>query len=210
MASMFERLGYVVQQTPYVGDYGRDAILQKDGEKLLLECKRYGDISTVGRPEIQKFHSAIISDRAKSGFFVTTNKFTAKAKKHAAKLGITPIDGNELLRYLIKSKQSTFENDQYSSMCSACGEKVMHNLRSPKPVICANGHTVEPTLNFDDLFGSATGAIAHLCARCGAPMKLRTGKNGQFWGCSNYVTTACSYTLNDSEAHGRSRKRRRK
>ena len=33
------------------------------------------------------------------------------------------------------------------------------------------------------------------CPRCGAPMFLRNGKNGSFWGCSNYPD--CKMTVND-------------
>ena len=37
------------------------------------------------------------------------------------------------------------------------------------------------------------------CPRCGAPMFLRNGKNGSFWGCSNYPE--CNMTANDN--HGK-------
>ena len=33
------------------------------------------------------------------------------------------------------------------------------------------------------------------CPRCGAPMLLRNGKNGAFWGCSNYPE--CRFTADD-------------
>lgn len=33
------------------------------------------------------------------------------------------------------------------------------------------------------------------CPRCGAPMLLRNGKNGAFWGCSNYPE--CKMTADD-------------
>ena len=33
------------------------------------------------------------------------------------------------------------------------------------------------------------------CPRCGAPMFLRKGKNGAFWGCSNYPD--CKMTADD-------------
>jgi hypothetical protein len=44
IAGMFLRLGYSVEQTPYSNDYGRDAIMMRDGRKALLECKRYGEV----------------------------------------------------------------------------------------------------------------------------------------------------------------------
>ena len=33
------------------------------------------------------------------------------------------------------------------------------------------------------------------CPRCGAPMLLRNGKNGAFWGCANYPE--CKMTADD-------------
>jgi restriction endonuclease Mrr len=92
IARMFERLGYVVKQTPYSNDFGRDVILSKGGEKFLLECKRYGAARQSGRPELQKFHSAMISDRAKRGFFVTTGSFSKDALEFSSTVSIEPID----------------------------------------------------------------------------------------------------------------------
>lgn len=37
----------------------------------------------------------------------------------------------------------------------------------------------------------------HVCAKCGAPMVLRYGKNGQFYGCTNFLK--CKYTENYKE-----------
>lgn len=37
IAAMFQRLGYDVEQTPYSNDYGRDAIITREGKKVLLE-----------------------------------------------------------------------------------------------------------------------------------------------------------------------------
>jgi hypothetical protein len=46
VAKMFRRMGYAVEQTPYVNDHGRDAIMTKNGKKIILECKRYADGQT--------------------------------------------------------------------------------------------------------------------------------------------------------------------
>lgn len=100
MAEVFRRLGYEVKQTPYVNDHGRDAIMHKDGKKFLLECKRYAAGRTSGRPELQKFHSAIMTDKADRGFFVTTGGFTTGAKKFAASEPIGLISGETLLKIM--------------------------------------------------------------------------------------------------------------
>jgi HJR/Mrr/RecB family endonuclease len=198
IANMYNRLGYTVEQTPYSNDYGRDAILQKDGEKFLLECKRYGEGVVVGRPELQKFHSAIMSDQAKLGFFVTTGTFSEGAIEFATTVPIKIIDGNELIRLMFQSKSDPSQDDTYNSMCRQCGEIVQHYLRSPKSVMCPNGHMIEPTLDADKLFAGSP-----LCIKCGTPMRLIRGRAGLFWGCSRYPN--CRYT----RSYGRSARSKR-
>ena len=155
IARMFKRLGYAVKQTPYSNDYGRDAILMKNGEKFLLECKRYNEDCSSGRPDLQKFHSAIISDKVKKGFFVTTGKFTQGAQEFAATAAIDLIDTNELLRLMFESLKGASQDDSYSSLCLECGHTVIHNVRSPANALCNNGHTVSPTLSVDELLDNA-------------------------------------------------------
>jgi len=184
IARMFERLGYAVKQTPYANDYGRDAILMKAGEKFLLECKKYADDGLSGRPDLQKFHSAIISDKAKRGFFVTTGGFTSGAVEFAATAPIDLIGAHELLRLMFKSVNGVSQDDSYSSRCLECGDVVKHHIRSPENALCRNGHTVPATLSIDDLL--ETDPRSQQCARCGAPTRLVNGKKGKFWGCTKY------------------------
>jgi hypothetical protein len=180
IARMFERLGYAVKQTPYANDYGRDAILLKAGEKFLLECKRYAENGSCGRPDLQKFHSAIISDNAKRGFFVTTGGFTSGAVEFAATARIDLIGAHDLLRLMFKSLNGASQDDSYSSRCLECGDVVKHRIRSPENALCRNGHTVPATLSIDDLLPRS-----RQCARCGAPMRLINGKKGSFGGVQN-------------------------
>ena len=147
IARMFERLGYEVKQTPYVNDHGRDAILMKNGKKFLLECKRYGEGGSSGRPDLQKFHSAITTDDAVSGFFVTTGQFTNEARKFSAKVPINLIDENQLVRMMFESKPTARDDDSYRSMCHQCEEIVNHRLRAPRSVRCRNGHEIAPTFD---------------------------------------------------------------
>jgi len=81
---MFERLHYGhVQVMPYVGDKGRDLIIHDPhGTKIIVECKHHPS-GTIGRPVIQKLHSAVITEKAVKGILVTTGKFSAEAIAHA-------------------------------------------------------------------------------------------------------------------------------
>jgi tetratricopeptide (TPR) repeat protein len=147
IARLFKRLGYQVEQTPFVNDGGRDLILTKDGQKFLAECKRYKDGNTSGRPDLQKFYAAILADAAVSGFFVTAGGFSKEAKAYARTVPITLVDQHDLKRMMFQSSPEA--TDDYSSMCLQCSETVHHQLRKPQTIKCPNGHQVAPTLNIE-------------------------------------------------------------
>ena len=68
-----------------VADGGRDLIIETpNGEKIIVECKFYA--GTVGRPIVQKLHSAVITSHADRGIVITTGRFSPAAVKHAKSL----------------------------------------------------------------------------------------------------------------------------
>ncbi|MBI1210455.1 MAG: hypothetical protein GC190_03255 [Alphaproteobacteria bacterium] len=201
VAALFKQLGYEVEQTPYSNDAGRDAVMHKGGHVFLLECKKYDENSQSGRPDLQKFHSAIVTDKAIKGFFVTTGTVTREATEFAQKVPIEVVDGPALLRLMTDARGAGVNDDRYHSACVECGRVVSHRLREPVTVFCANGHIVRPTISVNDLL-NASGAGVLVCRRCGGQMRRVNGRNGPFWGCSNYPN--CRYT----RSIGRQRRRR--
>lgn len=80
---IFERAGYGrVEELPLVGDGGRDLIIHTAQGKIVVECKHRPNTS-LGRPIIQKLHSAVISEGAVKGIVVTTGGFSKQAIEHA-------------------------------------------------------------------------------------------------------------------------------
>jgi ssDNA-binding Zn-finger/Zn-ribbon topoisomerase 1 len=190
IAEMFKRLGFEVEQTAYSGDCGRDGILKKQGKKYLYECKRYGDNTKVGRPEIQKLHSAMVFDGAETGYFVSTGSFTKEAADYASSCKIELIDGSALLKRLVESYPPVSDGDVYLSICRQCGERVRHRLRTPEDVLCSKGHVVAPSLNIDEVIFDPEG-VRPFCLLCDSVMVKRIGPRDPFWGCRNYPS--CSY-----------------
>lgn len=84
-----------VERTPLVGDGGKDLIIRFD-EPTYVECKHHK--STIGRPVVQKLHSAMVTDLVKRGIIVTTGEFSPQAIKHVKEnnLPIELIDGHKL------------------------------------------------------------------------------------------------------------------
>ena len=108
MEDVFRNLGYEnVRQAEKTADEGRDVIMEEvvDGQRraIVVECKH---TDTVGRPVVQKLHSAIATfefDGPKRGMVATTGRFTNPAQEYATRLEqngdphlIELIDGEDL------------------------------------------------------------------------------------------------------------------
>jgi restriction endonuclease Mrr len=108
MEDVFRNLGYEnVRQAARTADEGRDILMEEvvNGTRraVVVECKHTG---TVGRPVVQKLHSAISTfdfDGPKRGMVVTTGRFTNPAEEYAAGLQqnddpypIELVDGSDL------------------------------------------------------------------------------------------------------------------
>ncbi|GEM_PF-5481323 len=86
IATLFERLGYTTEIPGRTSDFGRDVIATSSDETIIIECKHTQ--SGVGRPVVQKLHSATLSfDDSARGIIVCTGGFSEPAKDHAAELG---------------------------------------------------------------------------------------------------------------------------
>lgn len=70
--------------------------------RVVIQCKRY-NAAPVTEPEINQFLGAMNKNKADYGVFITNGRFTNSARQ-AAREGspITLIDGNELVRLVIK------------------------------------------------------------------------------------------------------------
>ena len=88
VAHLFNKLGHgTVEEIRQVRDAGQDIrIRSPDGRLMIIECK-HSPKGSVGRPIVQKLHSAVISANARKGFVVTTGHFSHTAIQHAEKLG---------------------------------------------------------------------------------------------------------------------------
>src|SRR6056297_2915335 len=108
MEDVFRNLGYEnVRQAERRADEGRDVLMEEvvDGTRraVVVECKHTG---TVGRPVVQKLHSAIATfdfDGPKWGMVATTSRFTNPAQEYATRLQQTDdphpielLDGEDL------------------------------------------------------------------------------------------------------------------
>ena len=150
----FERLcGHILEKSGYgqvmdvraTQDGGRDVILQRnDSSQFFAECKFQQ--GSIGRPIVQKFHSALINWKGQKGFLMVTGKFTREAVEYAKNLS-PPIELLDLpklidladragIKILSKSEQMTLncfpasDPVQFKLKCKPFFDKF---LSSPKP-----------------------------------------------------------------------------
>lgn len=92
--------------TKYSGDDGIDGIIHEDklGFNLIyIQAKRWKPDITIGKPELQKFAGAMMGPpKVEKGLFITTAKFSPKAKDYANAQHIILVDGKKLTELMIE------------------------------------------------------------------------------------------------------------
>lgn len=101
VADLFEKLGFVnLQLGPPTADGGIDISMEEKSVighiRFIVECKHHPE-GTIGRPVVQKLHSAVMATPTlDKGLIVTSGKFSNQAIQYAEEVGIELIDGEKL------------------------------------------------------------------------------------------------------------------
>jgi restriction system protein len=155
----FRLQGYRVVETGGGGaDGGIDLVLNKDGEKYLVQCKQWRAFR-VGVEVVRELYGVMAAKGAAGGFVVTSGRFTDEARKFAEGRNVQLIDGARL-RALIK--QATGASRQVPAGPAA----VAPNAAAP----------------------AATAPSCPICAKTMLRRTAKRGPNSgnEFWGCSGY------------------------
>jgi len=107
----YKKLGYSGNTTAVTGDFGADLILKKDGEKIVVQAKRY-EGNKVGVAAVQQIIAAKSYYKAGKGVVATNNYFTKNAAELAGKTGIELIDRDGLIEIMNKTQKD---------ICPFCG-----------------------------------------------------------------------------------------
>jgi restriction system protein len=103
LEALFEKLGYRVERTQYVGDYGADLVTSKDGIKTVIQAKRYKK-----KVDIKAVQEAVAA-KGKYGCseaMVITNSFYSKAAIELAKANRVELwNRNHLVKALLSIKK---------------------------------------------------------------------------------------------------------
>ena len=100
-----EKAGFVTQKS---NDGGIDGIIKEDQlgfSSIYIQAKQWAPNQTVTTPEIQKFVGALQGKQAQKGLFITTAKFSSRARQYADNLlgaKVVLVDGKDLASLMIK------------------------------------------------------------------------------------------------------------
>lgn len=100
IAQLFRDNGYIVQQTPYSGDFGADLIINKS---IAVQVKRYAKDNKVGVQDINQVIGAKEYYKCSSTMIITTSLFTEAGKELAAKTKTILWDWNKLYDCICKT-----------------------------------------------------------------------------------------------------------
>lgn len=100
---LFNRLGYQVERTRYVGDQGGDLIITKGGERILVQAKRHS--KAVGNKAVQEAAAARPHYKCNRAMVVANQEFTRPARE-LAESNQVELWGRRKLAEVVLSTQS--------------------------------------------------------------------------------------------------------
>ena len=168
---LFERQGYAVERTRYIGDYGADLVLRNGGTRTLVQAKRYK--GTVGVKAVQEAAAARPHYGCDKAIVVTNSRFTRQARELARSNRIELWDRSKLASVVLA----------YDARPGRRAASLSAGEESAASTVAATSTTAVQTTDAAPL---RTAGPTPACPRCGSPMMLRRSKRGQFWGCSRF------------------------
>jgi restriction system protein len=127
IADAFRRHGYRVREVGGRGtaDGGVDVVLVRDGETTVVQAKHWRR-DRVGVQLVRELYGVQLAMRAEHAMFVVMGGYTADARQFGGQVGLTLVDGEELLRIIGTGlRGEALELPQPAAIsappCPACG-----------------------------------------------------------------------------------------
>jgi restriction system protein len=131
---LFNKLGYRVERTRYIGDYGADLITNKDGVKTVIQAKRFKN--KVNIKAVQEAVAAKGKYGCSEAMVVTNSYYTKQAEELARANGVRLWNRKDLANALLSVMKETSikaevyaakENDQ--DLCVICGKPLSEKVK---------------------------------------------------------------------------------
>lgn len=143
LEAVFRKRGYKVLRTRYVGDYGADLVIEKDGLKTVVQAKRHkGKVGVKAVQEVVASKGYYDCDRA---MVVTNSLYTDQARELAKANGVELWDRDDLIRELLAAdakhalqaevqipavNTAGQSNHEDKAVCAVCGKAVSEKVKA--------------------------------------------------------------------------------
>lgn len=126
-AARLREQGYAVQHVGAQGDHGIDLIAQRDGERTIVQCKRWNSSKTIGESHIRDLYGAMHDANAVRAVVVTTGYFSEAATSWAQGKPILLWDVERLASgtQAVAPMQVVAES---VSACARCGKEMVRRV----------------------------------------------------------------------------------
>lgn len=99
LRELYISLGYKVKVTKSTGDFGADLVLIKEGQKVVVQAKRYS--KNVGVKAVQEVKTSQMHYKASESWVVTNSYFTRQAMELAKSNSVKLIDRDQLIKTIV-------------------------------------------------------------------------------------------------------------
>ncbi|MHB8883225.1 MAG: restriction endonuclease [Thermodesulfovibrionales bacterium] len=131
---MFEKKGYKVTLTKYIGDYGADLVIESGNDKTVIQAKRFK--SRVGVKAIQEAVASKGYYGCQNAMVVTNSNFTDQAIKLARANDVELWGRNKLIDALSSMSSSEVADHKPEpvaatnpqSLCATCGKPLSQKV----------------------------------------------------------------------------------
>jgi len=132
LATRFRALGYKVEQTKLVGDYGADLILMREGYRTVVQAKRYS--KNVGVKAVQEVLGAKAKYDAQNAIVVTNSGYTKEAVELAHSAGVDLWGRDRLISEILRTPDASAESASTAqqsgfAVCAICGCALSQKVR---------------------------------------------------------------------------------
>lgn len=131
---LFEKKGYKVTLTKYIGDYGADLVVESGENKTIIQAKRFKN--KVGVKAIQEAVASKGYYGCQNAMVVTNSHFTDQAIKLAKANKVEIWDRKKLIDELstmnssevVNKKTETAEANNSQNVCATCGKPISQKV----------------------------------------------------------------------------------
>lgn len=119
--SRLTEAGYRTKLVGGQADHGIDLEVERDGRRIVVQCKRYAGQRTVGEPQLRDLYGAMHSRGAVGAIAITAGHFTTAAHQWAAGKPIELWDVGHLARLSTSALVPAVPPAAPANVCPNCG-----------------------------------------------------------------------------------------